>query len=520
MRDFVKMKEHPLTSDELGEKGESRFKEMCADAKLICNKSDRDRAGWDFLIEFPFASQVPLSLDNRVAPPSCHIQVKTVCGSTSRVKVKLNMAERLAKELKPSFLYIMKVADDLTVSETYLLHMQGDRLGAVLKRLRKESVAGTPAEDLNKKFIYFTPKAGERIEPNGSALRKALEAACGENLHDYVQKKRHELQTLGFKGAKYEGQMTLTAKNMSELVDIFLGIRKSVPVDNFQTFENRFDIKIQNLPAQVATVTIDPQPIDQCRIVVRGDDGLPPAIFNADIFVVPSFMTAGRQRYHIRSALFCVDLVGEAEGVRPQFRFDIANKCATPELWWSYWRTLRAISNNAGVIEIIPVKMQDPVIIDIRRADEMQVYGFDAHLELCDSLSRIFRYAGLGSVPEFEWRPMEAQSPQITLLDELMQGGFDSFSSTFETNAALTGLNGSRVIAANQISFGVEVLAYYSMAAVDVAIDGAQSEIKFSDFVFRKAKLICGNEEEFSQFIDEAKRVEKVDVVCNLAPTA
>jgi hypothetical protein len=107
------MKKNLLNSDELGEKGESRFKEFCADAKLICNKSDRDRAGWDFIVDFPFVDQKALSLDNRVAPSSCHIQVKTVYASTRSVRLKLNMAERLAKELKPSFVFVIKVNEDL-----------------------------------------------------------------------------------------------------------------------------------------------------------------------------------------------------------------------------------------------------------------------------------------------------------------------------------------------------------------------------------------------------------------------
>ncbi len=91
------MKKNLLTPDELGEKGESHFKEICADAQLICNKSDRDRdrAGWDFIVDFPFIDQEELSLDKRIAPPSCHIQVKTVYASTKSVRLKLNMAERL-----------------------------------------------------------------------------------------------------------------------------------------------------------------------------------------------------------------------------------------------------------------------------------------------------------------------------------------------------------------------------------------------------------------------------------------
>lgn len=45
---------HRLNSVELGEIGQARFKEICADAKLICNQADRDRSGWDFIVEFPF----------------------------------------------------------------------------------------------------------------------------------------------------------------------------------------------------------------------------------------------------------------------------------------------------------------------------------------------------------------------------------------------------------------------------------------------------------------------------------
>lgn len=76
------------------------------------------------------------------------------------------------------------------------------------------------------------------------------------------------------------------------------------------------------------------------------------------------------------------------------------------------------------------------------------------------------------------------------------------------------------MIAVNRIAFGAQVLAYYSMAAVNVTTDEAQNEIKFFDFVFRKAKLIGEHEDDLARFVDEAKRVESVDLVCSFAPTA
>ena len=150
----------------LAKKGESHFKVICADAQLICNKSDRDRAGWDFIVDFPFDNQEARSLDKRSAPASCHVQVKTVYAGTTNVRLKLNMAERLVKGLGPSFVLVIKVDDNLSVTDAYLIHLMGDRLGHVLKRLRKEQANGTPLDGLNKKFKSKLRKS----------TRKALEA--------------------------------------------------------------------------------------------------------------------------------------------------------------------------------------------------------------------------------------------------------------------------------------------------------------------------------------------------------
>jgi hypothetical protein len=89
-----------LNADELGEKGQARFKEICADAKLICNQSDRDRTGWDFIVEFPFETVVGVlaPLESRKTPLSCHVQVKTLLDKNDRFKMRLSSAERLAKE--------------------------------------------------------------------------------------------------------------------------------------------------------------------------------------------------------------------------------------------------------------------------------------------------------------------------------------------------------------------------------------------------------------------------------------
>ena len=41
-----------LPSDNLGAAAEALFEGLCARAGLICNGSERDRTGWDFVVEF------------------------------------------------------------------------------------------------------------------------------------------------------------------------------------------------------------------------------------------------------------------------------------------------------------------------------------------------------------------------------------------------------------------------------------------------------------------------------------
>src|ERR1700733_6953189 len=148
-----------LNADQLGEKGQARFKEICADARLICNKSDRDLAGWDFIVEFEFEdvieSKIPLEI--RKVPLSCHVQVKTLIQKNDRFKLRLSSAERLAKELKPAFICVLKVDEDLVFVDAYLIHILSGPLEKILKRLRKEDVSGNSTP--NKNVISMSASA-------------------------------------------------------------------------------------------------------------------------------------------------------------------------------------------------------------------------------------------------------------------------------------------------------------------------------------------------------------------------
>jgi hypothetical protein len=42
-----------LSPDDLGQTAEDLFTRLCSQSGLICNKSHRDRVGWDFTVDIP-----------------------------------------------------------------------------------------------------------------------------------------------------------------------------------------------------------------------------------------------------------------------------------------------------------------------------------------------------------------------------------------------------------------------------------------------------------------------------------
>ncbi len=298
-----------LNSDELGEKGESRFQEFCADAKLTCNKSIRDRTGWDFIVEFPFEEiNNDHTLDKRRSAISCHMQVKTVWAESKRVTIRLSSAERLAKEPKPAFVFVLLINDNLEAIDTYLIHLRGDNLERILKRLRKAQANGELK--INDAEITYNQKAsGIRLPPNGKALRNQLSQECGPDLQKYIVSKAQELENLGFEKGRYRLTTTLQARNTDEVVEAFLGLR---PIEGKATesLEVRFGIGLpaQHVPKD-ATVKFELKlaPADQCIIRAHSESSIPPAVFPGEVFFPAVKMPMGHFRARIQTNFFTLD---------------------------------------------------------------------------------------------------------------------------------------------------------------------------------------------------------------------
>jgi len=277
-----------LSSDELGETGEALFRKLCAQAKLFCSKSDRDRTGWDFRVELPMETNTTARLDDRSAR-SCFIQLKcTANDSRGQVKARLSAVERLAKEPGPSAAIVFTLGRDGTEQDGFLIHLIGDELARVLRRLRLEDSRGR--RDVNKREIAFRYHGAIRFDPSPSGLKTALEALCPSDMGGYVDAKREQLARLGYvEGGEVLGQAIFRVESVDHLTRVLCGLTPLSPL-RIEAQDMRFGIPMPYrgpLFDGAKEIHFQLPPVGPCDIVVRNGPLAPAALFHCEAFAPP-----------------------------------------------------------------------------------------------------------------------------------------------------------------------------------------------------------------------------------------
>jgi hypothetical protein len=508
-----------LTSDQLGAKGESRFRELCADAGLICNQSDRDRAGWDFIVEGNYEDDAGTSYDKRATPLACHVQVKTVSENAKPIQMKLNMAERLAKEVKPAFICIFVVRSDLQIVDAYLIHVLGDRLGSILKTLRRHT-ATADIRSLNKVKITFKPTTAEKFTPNGDGLKSALQAAVGPLLFDYTSTKEKQLRSLGYERLRYRGTIKIGTNNPNELSDMLLGL-KTAPVRQFKTFETRFGIEIPHHSSEAAEVQISPQPRDKCRVTVRGPIGTLPVFFDGDVYHAPGRLTGGANRYLIKSQYLTIDIKQASGNLPTTATFEVPHPgSAALSDWIKYWELLEKLSTLPCVVELkvhsnsprisLPLPLSEPITLPYNVPP-------GSCLTYAHGLEFILQACAEKTDQEIDWSEVEVARGDIAMLSEALKG--ELLELSFPANAqALEMLTiPAKTIICNKFAVAETTIGYVLSATL---VHGQHSgQMTLSEIKFVHTTKIGQAGSDFEAYRDWAKEQYGVDSVCYVQAT-
>lgn len=340
-----------LTSDELGEAGETLFANLCVRAGLTCNKSNRDRTGWDFVVEFPLTDAEAVALDARL-PMASVVQLKSTVGA-GPVKLSLSAVERLAKDPRPAFIAMLRLTQAGEPRSGYLIHLLGPALARVLHRLR--TAHAQRRFDLNKLTLTFDPaKFGDRFEPSPEGLAEALRRACGEDRTAYAVEKQRQLEELGYEGGGLEAEALFWVESADHLSDVVLGLKPLKP-ERLRAYDRRFGIRLPYSGKALdglEELRIEPPSMGRCTVTVRGAGLTPAAVFDAEMFAgLPALAGEGTWLL-IRHADFAIKFGAGAATFNTTEPFD--ERSRSLGAWIQLLRALAHFASGGGVITLTP----------------------------------------------------------------------------------------------------------------------------------------------------------------------
>lgn len=293
-----------LSPEALGEVGETLFQNLCALARLSCNKSDRDRSGWDFIVDFPLSdATAPETLDQR-QKTTCHVQLKTtaVIGNGT-VSLKLSAADLLAKDAHPALIVIFRLGKHGKPLKGYLVHLLNEPLHKLLRRLRHAEAQGR-RDTHNLKISFDYRRYGKSFELAPASLKAALAEACGPNPAVYSMEKVRQLNELGYEEGQFAAKAIFQVNDERHLSRLLLGMEPIKPIE-LRAFDVRFGIAVPYegpVFNAMEEIFLSPPSVRECFASISGPPLTPAASFDAQMVLAAPI--DGKLRMLIKSAYF------------------------------------------------------------------------------------------------------------------------------------------------------------------------------------------------------------------------
>ena len=455
-----------LESDRIGRIGERQFELLCERAGLFCNKSTVDIMGWDFIVEFPMGSggQSSLPLDRRQIN-AARVQLKSTLGRTgNRIRLTLSAIDRLAKDPRPALIIVFRMRADGEIQSAYLVHLIGNELARVLKRLRLAEAR--KAHDINHVDIsYDYEKVGQRFEPTAAGLSAALSAACGQDPGAYTAEKQRQLDDLGYENGQFDVEALLQIEGPEHFANLLLGLTPLKP-QQLRVFDSRFGIRLPyqgTLFDAIEELHLTPPTLGPCEISIRGPGFGQAARFDAEMFIGPPLAELNGPELLIRSSDFILRLT--PTGLKFESVGSIDEVQHTLTEWAELLRALTLMATGRATLAITGNHRIPPITFPV---DQPITGPYLKEIPLisafADGWMRLLTNAGMRSTAclpfDAFWEAKEAWMAVDILLNPQSEARFEFQSLGLEeTSAPPEGLYfNSASFAESSITFSVKVV--------------------------------------------------------------
>jgi predicted DNA-binding ribbon-helix-helix protein len=222
--------------------GENTFEAWCNSVGLTANRSQIDKTGWDYLVEFPLEHAGVQAAD--LSPPAleCRVQVKASDKCRRRLNMSLQNLERLVKTSIPTFVCVLEFDGMDAPQRAYLIHLGEEILRRTLKRLRRlEATSCGSTHQPSLSIAYGNPE--KLVATNGACLKQAIEAHVPKGTQKYQQWKSQLLKTVGYEDRHGYMRVQISGCDpITDLIDLSLGLRKNLQVNKISIHDTRFGI--------------------------------------------------------------------------------------------------------------------------------------------------------------------------------------------------------------------------------------------------------------------------------------
>lgn len=319
----------------VGPLGESTLRKLASEANASLTRTDDDRWGWDYLLEFPLPLQMRSEEADRVEELCrCLVQVKSTDSPGSSCQVKVSNWMYLVGTALPSFILALHFDGTRDCSALYVVHIWDDQISTVLRRVRELGVAGE-GDQLHKHKLTVRWRDTDRLpEVSGKALLRRIEEHIGPSPAAYSDKKLQLWRSVGYDAGnalvtvRIEVPPEYQKRHPDELLaDSVLGLVPSLQVAGGEVRDLRFGIPgtlLRPISAG-ARLTLGPaRPAAIGTLQLRTADRLRTEQFPVQV-LVPSGM-----QYKLASAaqkvlfrLPYADLVVPLYGTKADIHFDL-----------------------------------------------------------------------------------------------------------------------------------------------------------------------------------------------------
>jgi hypothetical protein len=297
---------------DVGEMGESTFKQWCASVGLIANVSIIDKTGWDFFVEFPMEGIENIPRDMYPPPMECKVQVKSTNNRNRKLAIKISNLHRLIRVPLPVFFCFIEFDGKLLAQSAFLVHIGKELISRTLKRIRELDIEGT-GNALNKKTITINYGEKERLkDTSGESLKQAIEGYIPVGLEKYNKEKNKFLKEVGFENGTAKITVAISGTNpIEDMVDLTLGLKNKIEVDGIIGYHKRFDIT-SNQPfvdEQGGELFVESKPLMKAKIKFKEYESSPYTSFDANIYNSPLNKIIPKQYVKVKIECGFVQLV-------------------------------------------------------------------------------------------------------------------------------------------------------------------------------------------------------------------